>query len=138
MKAVKINMTEAKTSKSVKAIILGVLLSFGVIFLVTIVLALFLNVAGSLFEEIAGYLLLLPLSIGGYIGGYTSARIKGSNGMITGLICSLAVFIILLILGLSIFNTNITYMILLKGIALILPALIGGVKGVNKKEKFKI
>lgn len=138
MKAVKINMSDAKTSKSVKAIIFGILVNALVIAIVTIVLALFLNIAGNLFENVAGYIMLLPLILGGYFGGLTSAKINGVNGLLFGLISGIAVLIIMLTIGFSVYNSGITYMLLLKAISVLLPAAIGGIKGVNKKEKFKI
>lgn len=138
MKAVKINMSEAGTSRSVKALIAGVLVNISVTMLVTIILALFLNIAGNLFENILGYAMLLPLALGGYFGGLTSARINGANGLFYGVISGTAVLIIMIIIGFSVFGTGITYMLLLKVIAVLIPAAVGGIKGVNKKEKFKI
>ncbi len=138
MKAVKINMNDAKTSKTIKAVITGVIVCAVLILIVTVILTLFLNLSGNLFENLAGYIMLLPLIAGGYAGGFTSARINGSNGLLLGGLTSIIIFILMLIIGFAGFNTDITYMILLKAICLILPAIIGGVKGVNKKEKFKI
>ena len=138
MKAVNINMSEAKTSKTIKAVIAGVIVCAVLILFVTVILTLFLNLSGNLFENLAGYIMLLPLIIGGYTGGFTSARINGVNGLLLGALTSIIVFIIMLIIGFAGFNTDITYMILLKAICLILPAVIGGIKGVNKKEKFRI
>ena len=138
MKAVNINMSEAKTSKTIKAVIAGVIVGAVLILLVTVILTLFLNLSGNLFENLAGYIMLLPLMVGGYTGGFTSARINGANGLLLGGLTSIIMFIIMLIIGFAGFNTDITYMILLKAICLILPAVIGGIKGVNKKEKFRI
>jgi len=138
MKAVKISMNEAKTSKQLKAVIAGTLINALITLGATIVLTLFMSIAGNLFEDFAKYLMLLPLVLGGYIGGFISARINGANGLLLGVISGAAILIILLIIGFTVYNTDITYMILLKVLCVLLPAAIGGVKGVNKKEKFKI
>ena len=133
MKAVKINMAEAKTSKTVKAIITGVLINSVVIILITVVISLFLNLTGNLFEKVSQYIMLIPLIFGGYVGGFSSARINSSKGLIMGIITSTVVLIIMLIAGFALYNTDITYMILLKALCLILPSIAGGIKGVNKK-----
>lgn len=138
MKAVRINMNDGKSSKTIKAVVMGVIVTSAIIMLITIVLSLLLNITGNLFEGFAGYLMLLPLIIGGYLGGLTSAVINGSNGLVLGVVTSAIVYVIMLIAGFAAYNTNITYMILLKAICLMLPAIMGGIKGVNKKEKFRI
>ncbi len=138
MKAVKINMNEKQTSKSVKALILGSLVNIMIILITTVIISLFLVISGNLFESAAVYIMLVPLILGGYLGGYTAARVNKSNGLMYGVLCSVAVFIIMLIIGFATGNASITYMLLLKAIAMILPSAIGGVKGVNKKEKLKI
>ncbi len=138
MKAVKINMSEGKTSKSVKSVIVGTLVNVLVTLAATVVLTLFLSIAGNLFENIAGYLMLVPLALGSYTGGFIGARINGANGLLLGVLNGVVVLIIMLIIGFSAFNTDITHMILLKVICVFLPSAIGGIKGVNRKEKFKI
>lgn len=138
MKAVKISMNEAKTSKQLKAVIAGTLINALITLGATVVLTLFMSIAGNLFEDFAKYLMLLPLVLGGYTGGFISARINGANGLLLGVISGAAILIILLIIGFTVYNTDITYMILLKVLCVLLPAAMGGVKGVNKKEKFKI
>ena len=138
MKAVKINMNDAKTSKTIKSVIAGVLVNAAVVLITTILLTLFLSIAGKLFENVAIYLMLVPLILGGYAGGFTGARINGSNGLIMGVLTSSIVLIIMLIAGFAGYNTDITYMILIKAVCLVFSSILGGIKGVNKKEKFKI
>ena len=138
MKAVRISTKESGNSKSIKAIITGIIVNIAVVFIATLILSLFINLAGNLFENFAGYLLLLPLILGGYFGGLTSARINGANGLILGTLSGTITFIIMLIISFAVYNTDITYMFLLKAVSILLPSVIGGIKGVNKKEKFKI
>lgn len=138
MKAVKINMSENSTSTTVKALLIGSVINVLMIVIMTVILSLFLVVSGNLFENIAGYLMLVPLAVGGYFGGYTAARINKSNGLMLGTISGVIVFLIMLIVSFCSSDATVTYMLILKAIAVILPAAIGGVKGVNKKEKLKI
>ncbi len=138
MKAVKINMGDSNNSKTIKSVLTGTIINALVTTIASIVLALILNLAGNIFEDFAGYIMLLPLMLGSYVGGFTAARINKSNGMIVAIVSSAIILIIMLIIGFSVYNTNITYMILLKALCLILFGAIGGIKGVNKKEKFKV
>lgn len=138
MKAIRIRMSENENSKFIKAIIAGVFISAVLMLLCTLMLSLIINTAGNLFEDFAGYIMLIPLLISGYFGGFIGARINKSKGMIVGALCGCIVLILMLIIGFCTNNAEITYMLIIKAIALILPAVIGGIKGVNKKEKFKV
>lgn len=138
MKAVKINMNGTENSGFIKSVIAGATINILIIFICTLVLSLIMNLLGNLFEDFAGYIMLLPLVIGGYTGGFIGARINKTRGMFVGALCSASVFILMLIIGFCANSAEITYMLILKAVALILPSVIGGIKGVNKKEKFKV
>ena len=64
MKAVKINMNENQTAKTMKALITGSVVNIMIILIMTVVVSLFLVVSGNLFESVAGYIMLVPLLIG--------------------------------------------------------------------------
>lgn len=138
MKAVKINMNESGNKKAVKAVLTGSLVNSLITLASSLLLAVFLNIAGNIFEDVAEYIMLIPIILGSYTGGFTAAQINKSKGIIVGLFNSVIIMIIMLIIGFSVYNTDITYMFLLKAICLFLPGVVGGIKGVNKKEKFKI
>lgn len=138
MKAVKINMSENSSSKTVKALIIGSVLNALTVIIATVIASLFLVVSGNLFENAAKFIMLVPLIFGGYVGGYVGARINKSNGLLIGTLSGVIILIIMLVIGFAKGNADITYMLLLKVLAILLTAAIGGVKGVNKKEKLKI
>lgn len=138
MKAVKIKMSESSSSKSIKALIFGVIINIAICLIITLILSIFLVVAGNLFESAAKYIMLIPLMSGGYLGGYTTASINKANGLLFGVLSGIAVILLMLIIGFATGISDITYMILLKVLAVLLPSAIGGIKGVNKKEKLKI
>lgn len=138
MKAVKINMSESNNSKFVKSVLTGTFINALVTIFTSLLLALILNLAGNIFEDFVAYIMLFPLALGSYVGGFTAASINKSKGMIVAITSSIIILIIMLIIAFSVYNTNITYMILLKIICSVIPAAVGGIKGVNKKEKFKV
>lgn len=136
MKAVKINMKES-SSMPVKALIMGVIVNAAVVLLGVLFLSLFSVIAGNLFRNAAEFLLLVPLALGGYCGGFCAGRISKEKGLLLGTLCGTVVLLGIIIAG-FITESSITYMILLKALATILPSALGGIKGVNKKEKFKV
>lgn len=138
MKAVKIRMKDNDSSKAVKAVIVSVIVNLCTITLCMLFLCLIMTMSGALFDGILKYLTLIPLAVGGYTGGFCSGRINKEKGMMLGAASGFIVFIAMIIISFSIQSTDITYMLILKAIAVILFSAIGGVKGINKKEKFRI
>lgn len=137
MKAVKINMSERSQSKAVKAVTVGVLTQFAVVGLITAALSLALTVVGSLFADIANFIMLVPIAVGSYTGGFICARINKANGLLLGGLTALCLPVVLVAVGIST-DKSITYMLLIKAFTCLLSGALGGVKGVNKKEKLKI
>lgn len=77
-------------------------------------------------------------AIGVYIGAYIAAAIAGSGGLITGLLCSAAFCLVLLIFGLCSGSFDPGVMLLVRtGVCLAVGA-VGGIRGVNRKEKLHI
>lgn len=138
MKAVKIRMKDNGSSKAVKALIFSVLVNILITALCLLFLCLVMTMSGTLFDGILKYLTLIPLAVGGYMGGFCGGRINKEKGMMLGTVSGSIVFIALIIISFSMQSTDITYMIILRAIAIILFSAIGGVKGINKKEKFRI
>lgn len=130
-------MKDNSSSKQVKALIVGVMVNAAVVFAGVLIITLFSVIAGSLFRNIIEFMLLVPLALGGYLGGFSTGRISKENGLLLGAICGAIILLGIIITG-FINESSITYMILLKALATLLPSIIGSVKGVNKKEKFKV
>lgn len=137
MKAVKINMNERSQSKAVKALAVGVLAQFAVVGLITVALSLLITVVGSLFADTANFLMLVPIAIGSYTGGFICARINKTNGLLLGGLTALCLLLVIVAVGIGT-DKSITYMLLIKAFICLLSGAFGGVKGVNKKEKLKM
>ena len=73
-----------------------------------------------------------------FFGGYVAARINKQKGLIIGAGVGAIVLVSVLISGLSIPYTTQTLLTLFKIITIPLMSALGGVKGVNKKEKIRI
>ncbi len=138
MKAVKIRMKDSDSSKAFKALIVSVAVNAVTTALCMLFLCLIMTMSGALFDGILKYLILVPLAVGGYAGGFCAGRINKSKGMLLGGVSGAIALLALIIISFCIQNTEITYILILKVITIILFSAIGGVKGINKKEKFRI
>ena len=84
------------------------------------------------------YMGLIAIALGVLVGGYIAAAITGSRGLVMGLCCGAAVFVCLLIAGMSTGNFQPGTLTAAKlGVCALFGAL-GGIKGVNRKEKLHI
>ena len=73
-----------------------------------------------------------------FVGGYIAARINKSKGLVVGTCVGAIVLISVLIIGFSISSSTLTLITLLKTVTFLLFSALGGIKGVNVKEKIKI
>lgn len=80
---------------------------------------------------------ILAFVLGGFISGFVSASLAREKGLLLGLVCALGLFIILLLVNLMFDGGGIGMQAVVKLIAVMLAAAIGGILGVNRKKKFK-
>lgn len=74
------------------------------------------------------------LGMGGYISGYVCGKIKRHDGIVSGLISGLWLWGIVSIFGI-VYMRSISFAVLLRDILfLCIPAVAGGIYGVNKKN----
>lgn len=100
---------------------------------VLLFLAAALMTAVDLPEEAISPIAMAALGIGSLISGIMAAKRTGKNGLIVGTMCGLAIFLLTLITGLSIFQTAQTGSTLFKLAISALCGAIGGVLGVGGK-----
>ncbi len=124
--------------KFVRSIIVGTILSVITIVLLLLIGSLLFVMSGKYPGEFLSYIMLGILGIGGLLGGYISARLNKLSGLVTGLITGLFIYIIILISGLATSFDTITMFTLYKLIVLALTGALGGILGVNRKEKLHI
>ncbi len=133
------NKTNLKIDKKlIKASAFGIIIGCLVIMIVTLIAALIFLKSGKMPNEILGYITLAFLGIGSLVGGYVSARIYKSSGIMCGAIIGISMFIITFIAGMMNFSGNIGIILLLKFVTIMLTSIIGGILGVNKKDRIRI
>ena len=88
--------------------------------------------------DYAEYIMLAADAVGMFAGAYFAAVINGSRGLLTGLLCAFAVFIIMLIAGFASDGGTLTVITALRLVVLAVFGVLGGVKGVNRRERIHI
>lgn len=78
---------------------------------------------------------ILCACMGAFISGYMCSRINKEKGFFMGLVCGFIIFTLTFLSGILIMPIELTPLILVKLFALLVSAGIGGMIGVNKKEK---
>ncbi len=86
-------------------------------------------------EFVLSVLSTFALSLGAFAGGYTGGKRRRRNGLVMGVICGFAVFLIIVGLGRSFSKTVGSFSVPVKLLFTIVCAGAGGVLGVNSKNK---
>lgn len=130
------------SSVDIKRMLRGVLIGAGISAALCAVLmciaALILNMVSGMPYGVLSYITLGLQGISVLIGSYIAAAITRSRGLITGLIIGALIFILLTILGFCAKNNSVGIMTLLRAVVLLLLGALGGIRGVNKKERVRI
>lgn len=93
---------------------------------------------GLLPADLTKYVMLAVLGSGAMFGGFIAARITKSAGLLVGMLTGFVIFILITILGLIKNTDAVSIATLLRFIITIVTGAIGGILGVNKKEKLHI
>ena len=130
------------SSVDIKRMVKGALIGTGISAAICAVLmclaALILNMISGIPYGILSYIMLTVQGLGVLIGSYIAAAITRSRGLITGLIVGAVIFLLITIFGFSAADNGIGIISLIRGIVLLLLGALGGIKGVNKKERIRI
>ena len=121
----------------IKAILIGTAVGAAVMLLLLCAVTGILNMTSGVPYDFLPFILLVADAGAAFVGGYLSAAINKKNGLILGLIVGGILFVVLFVLGLST-GESIGLTTLLKAIVLTVCGMLGGIKGVNKKEKIRI
>ena len=121
-----------------KALSIGAAVSLGSTLLLTCIISGVFLILSSTPREALPYIMLAAEGLSVFIGGCVAAAINGSRGLIVGMLCGLTVFLILLITGLLAGADDIGMMTFIRLGTLMLCGILGGIKGVNRKEKLHI
>ena len=122
----------------IKAVILGGVSSTCIMAILMCITAVILTTSALLPYEYLAYIMLFIEAISVFFGGYIASRVNKSKGLILGLINGGIIFTPITLSGLISSGDTITYITLLKLVSIMLFSILGGIKGVNVKEKIHI
>ncbi len=123
---------------TVKAVIFGSLCSMLIAVVLMCVLSAVILTSGLLPSQLTSIITIVLLSLGTFAGGFIAARITKQAGLITGLLTGICVFFVVTAISLTVSNDSVTYFTLIKLAATVAASGLGGIIGVNRKEKLHI
>ena len=126
-----------QNKRLIRSIISGILAGLALTALLTILCAWALSQSGKLPRQALDYITLAFCGMGALLGGYLSARINKSAGLICGVAVGFGIFLIIFLSGFSVPQNELGLMSLYKLAAVLVPSAVGGILGVNRKQKIK-
>ncbi|MGN0441382.1 MAG: TIGR04086 family membrane protein [Acutalibacteraceae bacterium] len=124
-------------NKSVKGIVIGGISELIVCILLFLITAFALTKAGYIPDNFISTLTTVLSALSSLIGGFIAGRLVKKSGLLTGAATGFILLLIQLIISLASGELSPSVIIIIKAAALILSGAIGGIFGVNKKEKIK-
>ena len=124
--------------KMAKALGIGTAAALVLIVLLLCAVAGVLKMTPSIPTGALPYMMMAVTAVGTLLGGYITAAIAGSKGLVMGLCCGLTVFLLLLIIGMSKGTGDIGALTFVRSGVCALCGVLGGIKGVNRREKLHI
>ena len=133
----KLNKSQNNNSKVLKSAVIGSFVGVGLCIVLLILSALALTKSSGIPHLAVSPLVMIIAGVGAFGGGYISAGIAKQNGMLCGIMCGFIMFIILFIAGLVAARTTLTMATVVRFILMLLAGAVGGIVGVNKRQKIK-
>lgn len=122
-------------TKGIKGILIGLFISEVVLTILLSVMAVIMSNTGILNNTVLEIALTVICGASTFIGSFVASKIIGENGLINGFICGFAFFVLILISGMIMMDNTFSLYTFFKLISSLLFGIIGGIIGVNKKEK---
>ena len=132
------NFGGTNDNRALKAVALGVAVSVAVSIIMLCVISAVTLFMPSIPYDFLGWIALAAYAVGIFSGSYIAAATAGSKGLVMGLICAAAVFLISLIAGFAMDGGTLTVMTVSRLAVLLIFGAFGGIKGVNRRERVRI
>lgn len=127
--------TQDKAIKGFVSVSIGTL-GAAVICTILLVISALLFTKGKVIPyAIISQFVMLISAIATFFGGFLTAKVAKTKGLALGAITGLAMFIIVAICSVLVFDEPFTSTALLRALLLVISAALGGVIGINKKKK---
>ncbi len=138
MKAIKTTIGQTGPALYIKGLIIGTLVGGVVLTVLLCLCSLFLLISGTLPHEYLSIIGIGMYVLSAFVSGYITSRITKQNGLLCGALSGIIMFLIILLAGFISGDGKFTYLTLIRLAGLTLLGTVGGIKGVNRKEKLHI
>ena len=109
-------------------------------FIISLVFILILSIVGVIIDlqkELNFSVITAILSASMFLTSFVSASKKREKGLVTGIIYNLPSILVLEFISLTLNGFSVDFNFLLSFVTMIISSALGGITGVNKKQKFK-
>ena len=124
--------------KSIKAILFGAVTGIFAVTILFLIAGFGISKLDTYPASIIDYVILAIIFIGGLIAGFVTGRIYKSSGILYGAMTGIVLFLIILFAGISSIADGMSLFTLYKLALLVISSALGGIWGVNKKDKIHI
>lgn len=121
-----------------KAVLFSSVCGILVLVILMCLLAAVMMSSGVISADILDYCTVGMVGVATLMSGIISSRITGSAGLVVGSLTGLFIFLVITSVALIFNGESVSIITLLKFMAAVFAGGIGGIIGVNKKEKIKI
>ena len=124
----------ANTGRLIKPILSGILCAFIVSVVLLLIFSVMMTAANLPGGAITPFA-CVSISVGAFFGGFLSARLCGSKGLLLGAVSGLLYILILYLLGAVMRQADLNAMLFLKIVLALVLGAVGGITGVNLKHR---
>jgi len=124
--------------KSIKATIFGVTAGLVTTIMLFVIIGFAVSKLDTYPASIIDYVILGILVVSGLVAGNVTGRIYKSSGILYGALTGIVMFLIILFAGISSIANGLSFFTLYKLVLLVVSSALGGILGVNKKDKIHI
>ena len=122
----------------IKSVAVGVFSSIILTLLLTCLFGIMMNMMPSIPYGIIDYVMIGVEGFSVLIGAYIACVITRSKGLIIGAVCAVICLLIIFACGLSMAKNDIGVLTIIRSVVMLLCGVVGGIAGVNRKEKVRI
>ena len=118
-----------------KAVLIGILVTCVVTLLLTCIFGFVLKMTSGIPYGVIDYVMIGVTGIAVFLGAYIACVIVKSKGLVIGAAIGAVSLLILICCGFGFSDSSIGLSTLIKSVVMLLCGIVGGILGVNKKEK---
>ena len=127
-----------ENQRLIRSVLIGTLSSIVLILLLICLFGLILQMISGIPYGIIDYVMIAIQGVGVLTGAYIGGAIAKGKGLIIGALCAGITLLIILACGMSVDQSDITILTLIRSVVLILCGLGGAIAGVNRRERVRI